>query len=205
MASRETAADDYIRELTTYLHCGDRALHAHGRPGDRRRQRHRRRRRRRPGRHGGPRRCARAAPSSISPTPTPDSPRTRGTSFLLPRIVGARRTMELLLLNRTLPAGEALGWGLVNEVVAEEQLLRARARARRAARRRAPRGAYGATKRLVAASLGAFESQMILESETIAAPRGGRGGHRGHHAPSCRSASRSSPARARAEAARDEP
>ena len=30
-------------------------------------------------------------------------------------------------------------------------------------------GAFGATKRLLAHSLGAFESQMVLESETIAA------------------------------------
>ena len=41
------------------------------------------------------------------------------------------------------------------------------------------RGAYGATKRLVAASLGAFESQMILESETIAAHAVGAEGAEG--------------------------
>ena len=50
---------------------------------------------------------------------TPDG----GTSYLLPRIVGARRAMELLILNRTLLAAEALSWGLVNEVVAEDRLL----------------------------------------------------------------------------------
>src|ERR1700724_989792 len=50
---------------------------------------------------------------------TPDA----GTTFLLPRTVGVKRAMELLLLNRTLPAAEALVWGLVNEVVADEQLL----------------------------------------------------------------------------------
>ena len=50
---------------------------------------------------------------------TPDG----GTSFLLPRVIGARRTMELLLLNRPLPAEQALDWGLVNEVVEDGELL----------------------------------------------------------------------------------
>ena len=95
---------------------------------------------------------------------TPDA----GTSFLLPRIVGAKRAMELLLLNRALSAAEALSWGLVNEVVDDEQLpARALELAEHLAR--GARGAYGATKRLIAQSLGAFESQMVLESETIAA------------------------------------
>jgi len=167
MASRETAGDDYIRELTTYLHAAiahftrmdapvvaavngtaagagvglvamaDLAL------------------------------CAAGSKFNLAYTNaglTPDA----GTSFLLPRIVGAKRTMELLLLNRTLPANDALAWGLVNEVVAEEALLpRALALAEQLAA--GASGAYGATKRLVAASLGAFESQMHLESETIAA------------------------------------
>src|SRR5438309_1059578 len=95
---------------------------------------------------------------------TPDA----GTSFLLPRIVGAKRAMELLLLNRALPAAEALTWGLVNEVVSDEQLP---ARALEIAEQlaRGASGAFGATKRLLAHSLGAFESHMVLESETIAA------------------------------------
>jgi len=95
---------------------------------------------------------------------TPDA----GTSFLLPRIVGVKRAMELLLLNRALPAAEALTWGLVNEVVSDEQLAgRALEIAEQLARGAC--GAFGATKRLLAHSLGAFESQMVLESETIAA------------------------------------
>jgi 2-(1,2-epoxy-1,2-dihydrophenyl)acetyl-CoA isomerase len=67
-----------------------------------------------------------------------------------------------------LSAQEALGWGLVNEVVADEQLL---ARAVELAEQlsRGAGDAFGATKRLVAHSLGAFETQMVLESETIAA------------------------------------
>src|SRR3982074_565219 len=95
---------------------------------------------------------------------TPDA----GTSFLLPRIVGVKRAMELLLLNRALPAAEALTWGVVTEGVSAEQLP---ARALEIAEQlaRGARSAFGATKRLLAHSLGAFESHMVLESETIAA------------------------------------
>jgi 2-(1,2-epoxy-1,2-dihydrophenyl)acetyl-CoA isomerase len=98
---------------------------------------------------------------------TPDA----GSSFLLPRTVGLKRAMELLLLNRTLSAAEALSWGLVNEVLDDAGLLE---RALQLAEQLAhgPHSAYGATKRLLAHSLGAFESQMVLESETIAAQAG---------------------------------
>jgi len=111
--------------------------------------------------------CARSSRFNLAYTSvglTPDA----GTTFLLPRIVGHKRAMELLLLNRVLDAQQALGWGLVNEVVDDEALLE---RALEVAEGLAhgPAGAYGATKRLIAQSLGAFESQMVLESETIAA------------------------------------
>jgi len=110
--------------------------------------------------------CAASAKFTLAYTNvglTPDA----GTSFLLPRIVGVKRAMELLLINRLLTAAEAQAWGLVNEVVPDEQLLE---RALEVAARLAQgaSGAFGATKRLVAQALGAFESQMVLESETIA-------------------------------------
>ena len=167
MASRDTAGDDYIRELTTYLH----AAIAHFTRMDA------------PvvaavnGTAAGAgvglvamadlAVSARSAKFNLAYTNaglTPDA----GTSFLLPRIVGARRAAELLLLNRTLSAAEACDWGLVNEVVADEEALpRALALAEQLAA--GAKGAFGATKRLLAASLGAFESQMNLEAETIAA------------------------------------
>jgi 2-(1,2-epoxy-1,2-dihydrophenyl)acetyl-CoA isomerase len=94
---------------------------------------------------------------------TPDA----GTSFLLPRAVGARRAMELLLLNRSLSAQEALSWGLVNRVVPDAMVVdEALALAEKLAA--GPTRAFGKVKRLVAQSLGALESQMVLESETIA-------------------------------------
>ena len=105
---------------------------------------------------------------------TPDA----GTTFLLPRMLGLKRTMELLLLNRSLAAEEALSWGLVNEVVADEQLL---PRALEIAEKLAhgASGAFGATKRLIAHSIGALESQMVLESETIARHAVGEEGREG--------------------------
>ncbi len=94
---------------------------------------------------------------------TPDA----GTTFLLPRTLGLKRTMELLLRNRLLAAEEALAWGLLNEVVADQELL---PRALEIAEKlsHGASGAFGATKRLIAHSLGALESQMVLEGETIA-------------------------------------
>src|SRR4030081_901685 len=90
---------------------------------------------------------------------TPDG----GTSFLLPWIVGVKRAMELLLLNRALPAAEALSWGLVNEVVSDEQLpSRALEIAEQLAR--GASGAFGATKRLLGHSLGAFARALGFDS-----------------------------------------
>jgi 2-(1,2-epoxy-1,2-dihydrophenyl)acetyl-CoA isomerase len=94
---------------------------------------------------------------------TPDA----GTSFLLPRIIGVKRAMEMFLLNRSITSAEALNWGLVNCVVSDDQLM---SEALKLADRLAAGAthAFGRTKRLVLASLGALESQMVLEAETIA-------------------------------------
>lgn len=167
MAARESSGDDYIRELTTYLHAAIAHFMRMNAPVIAAVN----------GTAAGAgvglvamadlAVCARGAKFNLAYTNaglTPDA----GTSFLLPRIVGARRSMELLLLNRTLLAEEALSWGLVNEVVADEEVL-ARALAIAEQLAGGATRAYGATKRLLAASLGALESQMILESETIAA------------------------------------
>lgn len=167
MATRDTSGDGYIRELTTYLHAAISHFVRMDAPVVAAVN----------GTAAGAgvglvamadlALCARSSKFNLAYTNaglTPDA----GTTFLLPRTVGVKRAMELLLLNRTLPASEALAWGLVNEVVADEQLL---TRALEVAEQLAQgaSGAYGATKRLVAQSLGAFESQMVLESETIAA------------------------------------
>jgi 2-(1,2-epoxy-1,2-dihydrophenyl)acetyl-CoA isomerase len=73
-------------------------------------------------------------------------------SWSLPRVVGLRRAMELILLGESIDANEALRLGLVNRVVPvarlEEEVL---AFARRLAT--GPTFAYGRIKRLLRASL----------------------------------------------------
>jgi 2-(1,2-epoxy-1,2-dihydrophenyl)acetyl-CoA isomerase len=110
--------------------------------------------------------CGRSSKFSLAYTGvglTPDA----GTSFLLPRSIGVKRTMELMLLNRALTASEALEWGLVNSVVEDSQLLEESLRIAERLAAGATR-AFGKTKRLLAASMAGLESQMVLESETIA-------------------------------------
>lgn len=88
------------------------------------------------------------------------------TSFFLPRILGVKRTKELMLTNRTLSAAEALEWGLVNRVVADSEVL-ATALALADTLAAGPIRAFGETKRLLAQSMAGLESQMVLESEGI--------------------------------------
>jgi 2-(1,2-epoxy-1,2-dihydrophenyl)acetyl-CoA isomerase len=46
-----------------------------------------------------------------------------GSTFILPRLVGWSRAMELSLLGERLPAEKALEWGLINRVVDDEKIL----------------------------------------------------------------------------------
>jgi 2-(1,2-epoxy-1,2-dihydrophenyl)acetyl-CoA isomerase len=111
--------------------------------------------------------CAASAKFNLAYTGvglTPDA----STSFLLPRAIGAKRAMELFLLNRTLTADEAVDWGLVNKAVPDAQLLNEALKLGEQLAAGA-RGALGQTKRLMVTSLGALESQMVLESQTISA------------------------------------
>ncbi|ANW65528.1 enoyl-CoA hydratase [Mycobacterium sp. djl-10] len=89
-------------------------------------------------------------------------------SYYLPRLVGPRRTVELMLTNRTLSAAEAQEWGLVNEVVAGDVVARAGELAAQIAT--GARGSHAAVKKLVLASYGNnIETQMALEAELISA------------------------------------
>jgi 2-(1,2-epoxy-1,2-dihydrophenyl)acetyl-CoA isomerase len=45
-----------------------------------------------------------------------------GTSWLLPRLVGARRAKQMAFLGEMVPAQEALEWGLVNDVVPADEI-----------------------------------------------------------------------------------
>lgn len=106
---------------------------------------------------------------------TPDGSAT----WMLPRLVGARRAAELILTNRRLSADEALQWGLVNEVVADEELAgKAQALARKLAA--GPTRAFGMAKKLLLASFeNGFETQLELEARGIAGMTNTRDGREG--------------------------
>jgi 2-(1,2-epoxy-1,2-dihydrophenyl)acetyl-CoA isomerase len=93
---------------------------------------------------------------------TPDG----STSYFLPRILGMKRAMELVLTNRPLTAAEALEWGLVNKVVPDAQAA-AEAAALAAKLAAGPLGAFGQAKRLMRSGA-ALEAQLEDESRTIA-------------------------------------
>ncbi|MCX7588676.1 enoyl-CoA hydratase/isomerase [Phenylobacterium sp. 58.2.17] len=46
-----------------------------------------------------------------------------GSTYLLPRLIGKARAMEMALLGDKVPAKTALDWGLVNRCVADDQLM----------------------------------------------------------------------------------
>ncbi|MHA0287937.1 enoyl-CoA hydratase/isomerase family protein [Mycobacterium sp. C3-094] len=95
---------------------------------------------------------------------TPDG----GATYLLPRLVGMARAKELMLTNRRLSARDALQWGLVTEVVADDALT-ARVDDLAAGLLRTSGGANGGVKALLLDSFGnGVEAQMELEGRMIA-------------------------------------
>lgn len=109
-------------------------------------------------------RSAKFVPAYTAVGLTPDA----ACTFLLPRAVGYKRAMELFLTNRALDAEQALDWGLVNQVVEDDQLA-ATAAALAASLAAGPKGAFGAVKRLLAESEPGLETQLGRESRSIAA------------------------------------
>lgn len=93
---------------------------------------------------------------------TPDGSAT----YSLPRLLGRRRAMELMLTNRMLTASEALAWGLVNRVTPDEALGRETEALARALAE-GPTLAFGGVKRLLLADRD-LETQMELEARAIA-------------------------------------
>lgn len=88
-------------------------------------------------------------------------------TYNLPRIVGKRRAQELMLLNRRLGAEEALQWGLVTRVVADDQLMtEVNALAKKLAD--GPTKAFATVKMLLNASDdNTPEQQMALEGKNL--------------------------------------
>ena len=95
---------------------------------------------------------------------TPDG----SSTYYLPRLVGFRRAMELALTSRELSAQEALEWGIVTRVVADEGLSEEAAGLARQLAAGATK-ALGATKRLLHSGWsGTLETQMEHETQAIA-------------------------------------
>jgi 2-(1,2-epoxy-1,2-dihydrophenyl)acetyl-CoA isomerase len=78
-----------------------------------------------------------------------------GSTWLLPRLVGRQRALELMLFNEPLSAERAREWGLVRDVVDDDKLMEA-------AVSLAQRLAQGPTRALVA-------TRMLLEESERAA------------------------------------
>ena len=92
-----------------------------------------------------------------------------GLSVTLPRLVGPRKATEMLLMNPVIKAPEALSLGLINQVVADDQLLTVAKTYARQMAEGAPR-ALAATKRLLWAGVGlSVDAAMPEESRTVAA------------------------------------
>ncbi len=99
---------------------------------------------------------------------TPDG----SSSYFLARMVGLRRAKEMALLNPILSAKQAMDWGLVNQVVADDQLLTTALEiAHQLAK--GPTRSFGETKKLIlSGATESLESQMEKETRAIAAIAG---------------------------------
>lgn len=101
---------------------------------------------------------------------TPDC----GVSFLLPRAIGTQRALELAVTGRTLTAEQAREWGLLAEVVDDDDLP-ARADELAEALAGGPTAAIGQAKRLIRSSFDVSrENSAGDEARTIAAAVSGR-------------------------------
>ena len=92
-----------------------------------------------------------------------------GSTYLLPRVVGLRRALEITLLADNFDAQQALDWGVVNRVVPDEALADETARlAERLAN--GPTAAYAKAKALLNKSLDQdLHAQLAMEEELFRA------------------------------------
>lgn len=101
------------------------------------------------------------------------------SSYFLPRLIGVRKTQELMLTNRRLSAAEALEWGLINKVIADDALLdEAMSLAKSLAQ--GPTQAFGMVKKLMLSTFSeGLESQMEIEAQGIVSMAKGKDGKEG--------------------------
>ncbi|MDO3398599.1 enoyl-CoA hydratase/isomerase family protein [Mycolicibacterium neoaurum] len=91
-----------------------------------------------------------------------------GASYVLPRLIGLRRTQELMITNRVVKAAEALDWGLVTTVVPDAELPDTLAELAEQIATGA-RGSNSAVKQLLLSSYAnGYEAQLENEARHIA-------------------------------------
>lgn len=89
------------------------------------------------------------------------------SSHFLPRLIGLRKTQELMLTNRLLSSQEAFEWGMVNKVVAPDEVM-SEAMIIAESLANGPTNAYGKVKALLNEThLNGLEAQMDLETRYI--------------------------------------
>ncbi len=94
---------------------------------------------------------------------TPDG----SSSYYLPRIIGIRKYLELVMTNKVLSSEEALSWGLINYVYNDKKFWNETLKLADNLSK-GPTLAYGKTKRLIHNSLNStLETQMELETKMI--------------------------------------
>ena len=94
---------------------------------------------------------------------TPDG----GATWMLPRLIGLRRTQILALTNRRLSAAEAEDWGLISEVC-DDDVLTARAEAMARNLAAGPTSSFGRLKYLLrAADASPLEAHLDRETQEI--------------------------------------
>ena len=86
------------------------------------------------------------------------------STFFLPRLVGLRKALELVLLNPRLSAREALEWGLINRVISEGS-LDSEALAIASELASAPTAAVGVAKNLLNQASGMERLDVHLDAE----------------------------------------
>jgi len=89
------------------------------------------------------------------------------STYYVPRLIGLRRTQELMFTNRVLSAQEALDWQLVNQVVADDEVVD---KATKLAGKLAAGAtqAFGAIKKMLLASTERdLHEQLVLEGKMI--------------------------------------
>jgi 2-(1,2-epoxy-1,2-dihydrophenyl)acetyl-CoA isomerase len=104
---------------------------------------------------------------------TPDG----SLSFTLPRLVGIRRALDLMLSNRLFTAAEAEDWGIVSRVVPDAD-VEAEALALARSLAAGPTRALGAAKRLLRLET-SLETHMEMETRVIAETALGRDSREG--------------------------